>query len=73
MRGFTSSQFYLDTILNQFDIFAFAEHWLFEKQLGKLDHLTNAYTGFGMASQNNPDILSSQRAHGGLECSEKPV
>ena len=41
MRGFTSSQFYLDTILNQFDIFAVTEHWLFEEQLGKLEHLTN--------------------------------
>ena len=66
MRGFTSFQFYLDTILNQFDIFAIAEHWLFEEQLGKLEHLTNAYTGFGVASQNNPDILSGQRAHGGV-------
>ena len=33
--------------------------------LGKLEHLTNNYTGFGVASQNNPDILSGQRAHGG--------
>ena len=78
MRGFTSSQFYLDTILNQFDIFAITKHWLFEDQLGKLEHLTNDYTGFGVASQNNPDILSGRRAHeggggGGLECSGKPV
>ena len=77
MRGFTSSQFYLDAILNQFDIFAVTEHWLFEEQLGKLEHLTNNYTGFGVASQNNPDILSGQRAHGGggggLKCSGKPV
>ena len=64
MRGFTSSQFYLDTILNQFDIFAITEHWLFEEQLGKLEHLTNDYTGFGVASQNNPDILSGPRARG---------
>ena len=75
MRGFTSSQFYLDTILNQFDIFAITEHWLFEEQFGKLEHLTNDYTDFGVASQNNPDKLSGQRAHGGggLECSGKPV
>ena len=65
MRGFTSSQFYLDTTLNQFDIFAVTEHWLFEEQLGKLEHLTNNYTGFGVASQYNPDILSGQRVHGG--------
>ena len=38
---------------------------MFEEQLGKLEHLTNAYTGFRVASQNNPDILSGQRAHGG--------
>ena len=65
MRGFTSSQFYLDTILNQFDIFAIAEHWLFEEQLGKLEHLTNDYTGFGVASQNNPDIIWPEGPWGG--------
>ena len=39
------------------------EHWLFEEQLGKLEHLTNDYNGLGVASQSNPDILSGQRAH----------
>ena len=72
MRGFTSSQFYLDTILNQFDIFAITEHWPFEEQLGKLEHLTTDYTGFGVASQNNPDIIWLE-AMGRLECFGKPV
>ena len=63
MQEFPSSQSYLDTILNQFDIFAITEHWLFDKQLRKLEHLRNDYTGFGVAFKDNPDILSGQRAH----------
>ena len=70
MRGFTSSQFYLDTILNQFDIFAIAEHWLFEEQLGKLEHLTNALEWLPRITQTYYLARGPMR---GLECSGKPV
>ena len=67
MRGFSSGQFYLHSILNQFDIFSVSEHWLFEEQLCKLECVDSRYVGYSKASQNNPNILSGQRGQGGVE------
>ena len=74
MRGFTSSKFYLDTILNRFDMFAITEHWLFEEQLSKCEHFKNDYTGFGVASENKPGKFNVvERLIVVLECSGKSV
>ena len=66
IRGFSSGQFYLHSILNQFDIFSVSEHWLFEEQLCKLECVDSRFVGYGKASQDNPNILSGQRGQGGV-------
>ena len=48
---------------------------MLEKDLsiGKLEHLTNDYTGFGVASQTYYLARGPMGGGGGLECSGKPV
>ena len=65
MHGFNSAQFYLENVLDRFDVLALSEHWLFEEQLHKISNYSCDFTGHGIASQSNPDILSGRRGHGG--------
>ena len=66
MHGFNSAQFYLENILERSDVFALSEHWLFGDQLLKLSNYSCDFTGHGIASLSNPDILSGRRGHGGV-------
>ena len=59
MHGFKSAQFYLENVLHRSDVLALSEHWLFEEQLHKISNYSCDFTGHGIASQSNPDILSS--------------
>ena len=43
----------------------YPEHWLFGGQLHKISNCSCDFTGHGIASQSNPDILSGGRGHGG--------
>ena len=55
---------FLESVLDRFDVLALSEHWLFEEQLHKISNYSCDFTGYGIASQSNPDILSGRRGHG---------
>ena len=56
----------MHNILDQFDVLALSEHWLFGEQLHKISNQSCDFTGHGIASQSNPDILSDRRGHEGV-------
>ena len=66
MHGFNSAQFYVENVLDRFDVLALSKHWLFGEQLHKISNYSCDFTGHGIASQSNPDILSGRGGHGGV-------
>ena len=62
MRGFSSGQFYLHSILNQFDIFSVSEHWLFE------DVLIVDMWGMARLPKTIPILCQAKEVRGVLEC-----
>ena len=59
--------FYIYILINRFDILAISEHCLFEEQLGILKTATgSSYNYHAVSANDNPPILPSERAHGGV-------
>ena len=58
---------YFESLINRFDILAISEHCLFEEQLGILKTATDSsYNYHAVSANDNPPILSVERAHGGV-------
>ena len=66
-KYFKKALLYFKSLINRFDILAISEHCLFEEQLGILKTATDSsYNYHAVSANDNPPILSGERAHGGV-------